>query len=382
MNPSDFKEDAPGHLVLTEQGDGHAFVPAALPPQGFAIDYSLATALSSADVALARLDGLARTLPDPEILARPFIRMEAVDSSRIEGTQTTYSDLVLFEAAQRATEPDTVVVANYLRALNHGIRRLAEIPLSRRLICEIHATLMRGYQENKSRPGEIRKGQVVIGAPNATPKTARFVPPPRTYLDDLLSDLEKFCNQYRDLPLLLRIAMVHYQFETIHPFWDGNGRVGRLLISLILSVEERLFRPMLYLSRYFEQHRREYYDSLYAVSTRAAWNEWFHFFLDGVATQANDAIARIHRLQDLRKTYEERLQSRKRLAASDLRLLSALFETPVTSIPMVRTQQRLSGPSAKDCIARLANAGILERFELPGLVHYWMAPEIIRAVQD
>jgi len=255
MKQEQFSEKAPGQIVPTEQGDGVAFVPDPLPPT-FAIDYKLANAISEADVALAQLNGLARTLPDPELLARSFIRVEAVDSSRIEGTQTTYSDLALFEAAQQAVEPDTVVVANYLKALNHGLKMLDTVPVSRRLFCEVHAVLMRGYQEQRSRPGEIRKGQVVIGPLNAPPKQARFVPPPRTYLDDLIADLERFCNNYRELPLLLRVAMIHYQFETIHPFWDGNGRVGRLLILLLLTAEKRLFRPILYLSRFSNNSER------------------------------------------------------------------------------------------------------------------------------
>jgi len=379
MKQEQFSEKAPGQIVPTEQGDGVAFVPDPLPPT-FAIDYKLANAISEADVALAQLNGLARTLPDPELFARSFIRVEAVDSSRIEGTQTTYSDLALFEAAQQAVEPDTVVVANYLKALNHGLKMLDTVPVSRRLFCEVHAVLMRGYQEQRSRPGEIRKGQVVIGPLNAPPKQARFVPPPRTYLDDLIADLERFCNNYRELPLLLRVAMIHYQFETIHPFWDGNGRVGRLLILLLLTAEKRLFRPILYLSRFFEQQRKTYYDLLFAISTEGAWEQWFHFFLEGVRSQAADAEVRIHRLQELRKRYTDLLESRKRRAFSDVRLLHRLFETPITSIPMVRDQQKLSGPAAKDCIQRLAEAGILKRFEYPGNVHYWMATEIIAAV--
>jgi Fic family protein len=217
MDKSQFGDKSPGMVVPTEQRDGFAFVPHPLPPI-FTFDYKLANAISEADVALAHLNGLARTPPHPEILARAFIRVEAVDSSKIEGTQTTYSELALFEAAQQAVEPDTIVVANYLTALNHGLALLKTIPLSRRLFCDVHRSLMLGYKEDRTRPGEIRNGQVVIGAPNSTPRQARFVPPPSAYLDDLITDLERFCNDYRELPFLLRVAMIHYQFETIHPF--------------------------------------------------------------------------------------------------------------------------------------------------------------------
>jgi Fic family protein len=386
MKAEDFSQDMPGQLVPTERRDGLAFVPEPLPPRDFPLDFELTNQLSEADVALATLEGLARTLRDPRILLRPFLLKEAVDSSRIEGTQTTYSDLLLFEAAsasaQRAADPDTRVTANYIAALDYGIERTKELPFSRRLMCEVHGHLMRGYNEHKSRPGQIRTGQVVIGAPNATPDTARFVPPPGSYLDQLITDFEKFCNDYKGMPVLLRIALAHYQFETIHPFWDGNGRVGRLLISLLMTAEGRLSHPMLYLSGYFEKNRTEYYDRLLKVSERAAWREWVAFFLEGVRTQAVDACERIKAFQALRARLDARVTTRKRGAASDSRFLDRIFELQITSVPLARKWLGLSAPSAKDAIDRFVEHGILRRIEgFPGKTHYWFAPEIISVIQ-
>ncbi len=390
MLENDFLPNAPGRLVPTEAGDGIAFVPDALPPKLFRdLDLDLATKLSEADVALAQLNGLARTLEDPQILLQPFILKEALESSRIEGTQTTYPELLLFEvkstSGKRRADPDTKVVANYLTALTHGLEQAKKLPFSRRLICELHGSLMHGYNESKSRPGVIRSGQVVIGARNATPRTARFVPAPRTYLDVLISDLEGFYNNDSSvrMPLLLRAAFVHYQFEAIHPFWDGNGRVGRLLISLMLTREGRLFRPMLYLSGFFERHRPQYYDRLFAVSARAEWGAWVAFFLEGVKVQADDAFRRIQRLQKLRHELEERLKQRKGRANSDFALLRWLFRGQITSVPLARKWLNLSAPSAKECIERLVTAGILFKLDnVGGQTRFWMAPEIIQAIQS
>jgi Fic family protein len=386
MDPKDFALNAPGQLIPTEQADGFAFVPDRLPPRDLTMDFALANELSEADVALATLEGLARTLADPTILLRPFLMREAVESSRIEGTQTTYSELILFEAAsasaQRAADPDTRVTANYLSALDYGLERIKELPFSRRLMCEVHSQLMTGYNEHKSRPGQVRTGQVVIGPPNATPKTARFVPPPRTHIDDLITDLEKFCNNDRSMPPLLRIAIAHYQFETIHPFWDGNGRVGRLLISLLITAERRLTHPMLYLSGYFEKRRQEYYDHLLRVSQWGDWRAWITFFLEGVRSQANDACDRIRAFQALRKSLEQKIVDRKRGSASDAGLLDKIFQYQVISVPLVRRWLGLSAPSAKDAIDRFVAHGILARLDYPAKTHYWYAPEVVRITME
>lgn len=339
--------------------------------------------VSDADVALARLDGIARSLEDPETLVRPFVRREALDSSRIEGTQTTYSDLVLFEAASQAkkneSREDTRFVAAYVTALNLGLERCRELPISRRLISEVHARLMRG---SNARPGSFRDGDVAIGRKHVRPQDAKFVPPPANFIDDLFTDLEKFLNTDDSLPLLIKVGLVHYQFETIHPFWDGNGRLGRLLISLMLCSEGRLLRPVLYLSGFFENNRDEYYSSLLKVSTNGSWNEWLSFFCKAVRTQAEDGIRRIHDLRELRERYKVLILQRKRSSASLMHLLDIVMDRSIASVPMIRAVVDISPPSAKDLITRFVELGILIPLSTPGLgaTQYYAAPEVLRVI--
>lgn len=383
MNPNDFFINAPGSLVPA-RGKGFAFVPAPVPPKDFPLDFGLANRLSEADVALTMLEGLAHRLPDPEILLHPFLFKEAVDSSRIEGTQTTYSDMLLYEAAsasqKRSADPDTKVTRNYINALNYGVEALKTLPISRRLICDTHEMLMRGYNERTSRPGEIRTGQVVIGSKTDTPETARFVPPPANRLEDLIGDFERFCNNYRGMPLLIRAAIMHYQFETIHPFWDGNGRVGRLLISLMLTAEKRLSWPMLYLSGYLEKHRKEYYDNLLAVSQQNDWRRWVMFFLDAVIDRANDACTRVVDLHDLRHKLRARITGKKRGVASDIELLEIIFKEAIVTVSLIHERLGLSKVSSRDAIGRLEKMGILQRLPIGGKTHFWISPEIARTV--
>ncbi len=383
MRATDFQPGYPGQLE-PQAGGAVAFIPDPLPPRDLKVSFSLMNRGSKADVALAHLNGIATTLKNPEILVRPFLRLEALESNRIEGTQTTYSDLVLFEAAssaqRSAADPDKRVVANYMTALNYGLDRCRELPISRRLISDVHGVLMKNYMEHRSRPGQFRNGQVVIGDKQETAAEARFVPPPADRMPDLFSDLERFLNTDDDMPLLIKTALVHYQFETIHPFWDGNGRVGRLLISLMICNEGALFRPMLYLSGYFESRRREYYDRLLAVSQKGDWEGWVCFFLDGVRHQANDAVGRISNLQTLREEYIEKLSARKGSATSNLKLLDLLFESQVVTVPMVHNSLGLTPPSARECIERLVEAGVLERLKFRYKSHLWYAPRIMSAI--
>jgi Fic family protein len=379
VKAEDFASGAPGDLVINGEG-ALAFVPHPLPPVALQPSFELMSLISDADVALARLDGIARSLDDPEILVRPFVRREALDSSRIEGTQTTYSQLVLFEAASEARKneaaEDTRFVAAYVTALNYGLARCRDLPISRRLISEVHAELMRG---SNARPGRFRDGDVAIGRRNVSTREARFVPPPARYIDDLFSDLEKFLHTDNALPLLVRAGLVHYQFETIHPFWDGNGRLGRLLISLMLCAEQRLLRPVLYLSGYFENNRDEYYDSLLSVSKVGSWNQWLSFFCRAVRTQSEDGFRRIHDLRDLRDHYKSLILQRKRSSASLMRLLDIVMDRTIASVPMIRKQVDISPPSAKDLITRFIELGILVPFPTPGLgsTQYYMAPKVL-----
>src|SRR5436309_5025335 len=337
MQPSDFTEKAPGRPIKTAQ-DYWAFVPQPLPP-ALEIDWDLANTLSEADRSLSELSGVARTLPNPHLLIAPFVRREAVLSSRIEGTQAGFSDLLFFEAAPSAKPPieDVKEVANYVSALEHGLARLKDLPVSLRLIREMHERLMHGVRGDTMTPGEFRRSQNWIGPPGCTLADAAFVPPPVAEMTQALRDFEKYLHEPPVLPPLVRLALIHYQFEAIHPFLDGNGRIGRLLITLLLCAEGLLPQPLLYLSAYFERHRLEYYRLLLAVSQSGGWSEWICFFLRGVAEQSNDAIRRSDRLLQLMQDYRERLQS-ARTSALLLQLVDRLFMTPATTVARTAEQ--------------------------------------------
>src|ERR687898_1451233 len=311
MQRKEFSSEAPGRLVTLGEGRW-AFVPAALPPK-LAYGPPLVAALSEADRALGELAGLGRTLRNPYLLTRPFLRREAVLSSRIEGTQASLVDLYAFEVESPLfDEPerrdDVHEVQNYVRALEHGLERLEELPISVRLLREMHAVLMEGVRGAQRDPGEFRRVQNWIGPPGAEISEASYVPPPPGEIPATLGALERYVHEDTGLPPLVDIALVHYQFEAIHPFLDGNGRIGRLLITLMLIERDLLPEPLLYLSAYFERHRGAYYDHLLAVSQKGEWEEWLLFFLRGVSVEARDASLRAGKLFDLRETYRQRLK--------------------------------------------------------------------------
>ena len=285
--------------------DGYkAFYPNRLPPD-IAWKPALVTKLSVADRILGRLGGEVRRLPNPHLFIRPFIKREAVYSSRIEGTQATLGDLLAVEAgAHVERSPDDLrEVGNYVTALEHGLSRLPELPLSLRLVREMHAILMTGVRGEHATPGELRKTQNWIGTPGCTLREASFVPPPPDALNECLGDWERFVHE-SELPLLVTIALMHYQFEAIHPFLDGNGRIGRLLITLLLCERNALPRPFLYLSAFFEATRRDYYERLNAVSAHGDWDGWFDYFLNGVIRQCEDALSRAERINALLETWK------------------------------------------------------------------------------
>jgi Fic family protein len=282
MNPDDFRDSLAGRVMRAGQGE---------------------------------LAGLGRALPNPHLLIAPLVRREAVLSSRIEGTQTDLADLYAYEAGQLALpglrpappESDVREVLNYVRALEFGLERVHSLPVSLRLARELHARLMEGVRGGRATPGEFRRSQNWIGPPGCTLNEADYVPPPVAEMHEALDALEKYLHAQGDYPPLVRLAFIHYQFEAIHPFLDGNGRMGRLLLSLLLVNWDLLPLPLLYLSAYFERYRSGYYDLLMAVSQRGDWREWALFFLRGVAEQARDAITRIKGLQDLQIAWRERL---------------------------------------------------------------------------
>ena len=289
MDPSLFKENAPGKVIRNFEGQW-AFVPDPLPPS---LDLSRETALllSNAD---QRMSELASVGKNPRILIEPFLRHEAVFSCRIEGIVANEEDLLLFNVnpTVEAISPDVRQVANYVIAFEYGLHRIKQLPISLRLIRELHGSLMPGVRG----AGEFRKVQNYIGVEGQGIETARFVPPPVSELGSVLDHFEKFVGQPTNLPLLIALALIHYQFETIHPFVDGNGRIGRLLLSLLLCERELLPMPLLCLSAYFENHRNAYVDLLADVSRNAQWEPWIAFFLRGVAEQSGAAIAQTKRL--------------------------------------------------------------------------------------
>ena len=376
MQPTDFTDAAPGRAIKTLR-DYWAYMPNPLPP-ALEISWDLAARISEADRALSELAGAARTLPNPHLLIGPFIRREAVLSSRIEGTQASLSDLFYFEASGVAdpSVPDVREVSNYVKALEHGLARLADLPISLRLIREIHAKLMEGVRGEHLTPGEFRHSQNWIGAPGCTLMEATFVPPPEAEMLECLRELEKYLHAPSPLPPLVRLALVHYQFETIHPFLDGNGRIGRLLITLLLCAEGLLSEPLLYLSAYFERHRQDYYRCLLGVSQAGQWNAWITFFLRGIAEQSRDALHRSTRLRDLRETYRQKLQT-LRATGTLLQLTDELFANPAITIAHAAKRLNITPRAASLNVDKLVKAGILQ--EVTGQQRYrvFVATEII-----
>ncbi|HEB64928.1 MAG TPA: Fic family protein [Chloroflexi bacterium] len=343
-----------------------AFVPAPLPPQP-PLEFSRARQrlLERATLALGRLDSITLLLPDPDIFLYAYVRREAVLSSQIEGTQSSFSDLLLFELEEAPGVPfdDVVEVSNYVAALEHSMRRLAEgFPLCNRLLREMHAKLLSRGRGSKKSPGEFRRSQNWIGG--TRPGNALFVPPPPQRVEACMSDLERFLHDDRPYPTLVKAALAHVQFETIHPFLDGNGRLGRLLISFILHHEGILSKPLLYLSLYFKQHREQYYNLLDMVRREGDWEQWLDFFLEGVELTAVNAVQTARRLVELFKEDEARIQALGRSAGSVLRVYHTLCRRPLVSISEIREQAGLSYPTTSKSIEALGRLGIVR--ELTG----------------
>lgn len=385
MHPDDFEPGAPGQIVRQPQGYW-AFIPDPLPPQ---IEWTpaLLTALSAADRALGELAGLGHTLPNPHLLMQPFIRREAVLSSRIEGTRASLADLYAYEASRGAVQltlfelPDDVAeVRNYVQALQYGLARLQALPVSSRLFRELHARLLEGVRGEEWTPGQFRRSQNWIGPPGSTLRTAVMIPPPVEEMQQALGHLESYIHEATDLPPLARLALIHYQFEVIHPFLDGNGRVGRLLISLLLCAWDLLPQPLLYLSAFFEARRQAYYDGLLAVSRRGAWTEWLLYFLQGVASQAADSIGRIRRLQALHDAYRAGFQA-QRAAARLLQVVDRMFEQPIFTIPQLAEFLDVAYPSAQRYVQQLEAAGIVQEITGQARNRVYRADEILSAIE-
>lgn len=381
MKPDDFRSQGAGKVIYNPSGFW-AFIPHPLPPP---LDWSteLVAGLSESERDLGRLAARVSNYPFPRRLIHPFIRSEAVVSSRIEGTRASLVDLYAFETAQLSflggTE-DVREVFNYVRAMEYGIERLKTLPMSLRLIRELHAKLMAGVHGGRLTPGEFRRSQNWIGPLGSTPASAPFVPPPAEEMHLALDALEKFLYRETELPPLIRCAMIHYQFEAIHPFLDGNGRVGRLLIPLLLGEWDLLPQPLLNLSHYFERHRQQYYDLLLGVSQKGAWEAWLRFFIRGVSEQALETTGRMERLQGIRNQYQEfidRQRNSLRMAA----VVDFLFMRPILSVRQAANELGIPNKTANDYLRKLEEAGIVREITGQARNRIFQADEILRAVE-
>ena len=347
-----------GRSIRTPQGYT-AFVPDPLPPT---LEWTpvLTRALSDADRLIGQLAGEGGRLPNPHVLIRPFVRREAVLSSRIEGTRATLGELLAAEAGvpvERSPD-DLREVANYVKALEQGVKRLKTLPLSLRLMRELHATLMAGVRGQHATPGEFRRSQNWIGPPGCTLANASYVPPPVEEMTECLGTWERFLHD-RSLPPLAQVALLHYQFEAIHPFLDGNGRIGRLLITLFLVEREILPRPFLYLSAFFEAARRDYYERLQGVTEHGDWEGWVHYFLNGVARQSEDALGRAAKINQLLTTWREKAAT-ETSSKVPVKLVDALGANPYLTLTGASRQLKVAFTTVQRAAEHLQKLGIVK----------------------
>lgn len=378
MHPREFKSDKSGRVTKTTTGYW-AFVPAPLPPQ-IKYEAPLALLLSQADASLSELSGLGLYLPNPNLLITPYMNREAVASSRIEGTQADLPALLLDEVEPQRTPPgsDVKEVRNYVRALNVGLERVEGLLLSGRLLRELHRELMRGVRGEEETPGEFRRSQNWIGPPGCTLAEAVYVPPPHEpEMRDCLALWERFMHEREKMPELIQCALIHEHFEAIHPFLDGNGRIGRLLITLFLVERKRLSKPLLYLSDYIERHRTDYYELLQRIRTHGDWDGWLRYFLVAVRDTSRSAIKQGRAILELRDQYRSRLEKKHRA----LTLLDDLFINPYTTVARAAERLGVTSPTASKTIRVLEDAGMLAEATGREWGRIWVAKPILKAVQ-
>ena len=382
MDPRNFVASEFGKVVRTPGTHGFpAFIPAEVPRE-ITLSTDTVLLLSQADDALGRLAGAGRLLPNPHLLVNAYLTREALASSRIEGTQASLSEVFQAVAADGGapSSADVDEVRNYIEAMELGLRLLEELPICLRLVKEVHATLLQGVRGRERQPGEFRKSPNWIGSPSDRPDTAAFVPPPPDALGPALKDWESYVNEHPPVPTLIQCALLHYQFETIHPFLDGNGRVGRLLIVLFLVQRDRLPQSLLYVSRYFEERRREYYERLQAVRERGELQEWLQFFLAGVAVQAGDAVQRAERLSDVREQQRQILKGSRSRASE---VVDMLVANPVLTTQRVERELGLTNQGALNLIRQLERLSIVQpvgQFGRGGR-HYWVSQEVLEVLE-
>ena len=382
MDRNGFGAASAGKLISTI-GGRKAFVPHPLPPASLNLN-TVANQLSAASQAIGELKGIGRSIANPMLLIRPLQRREAVSSSGMEGTYTTLSDLFMYEAgvAEAGKQEDSHEVFNYVVALDTAIEELSSLPISRRLLCNAHRILLRGVARHRGasvRAGELKSDQNWIGGSGQI-ETARFIPPPPKEAADALDALGHFLNREdkNGLPPLVEAALAHYQFETIHPFGDGNGRVGRMLITLVLINNGVLPQPLLYMSPWLERHKDRYIDLMYAVSRHGDWLPWIEFFLEAVTQSALSTINVVERLQDLQNNYRERFQKARRSALL-LQIIDKAFERPYMTVTQIAEKIGVTYQAAANNVNVLVNASVAAEFgSHPKIVVF---EEIVRALQ-
>lgn len=339
-----------------------SFAPSPLPPEPpISIDADLQKLLWDATLLLARLDGMAYTLPNTDLFITMYIKKEALLSAQIEGTQASLEDIFEFEQGTKLENiNDVVEVVNYIKALHYGIDRLDQLPMSLKLIKELHATLLQGVRGAEKTPGEFKRTQNWIGRPGCTLTTASYVPPTPEDSFKALGDLELYMHQPSLLPELINCALIHYQFETIHPFLDGNGRLGRLLITFYLYWKGILKKPLLYLSYYLKKNRQEYYDRLTLVRTKGNYEQWIEFFLKGIVETCQDAIENIKKILQLRETHQALLWEKKLSSPLAIMLLDKLFYTPLIDVGDIQKEFKVSHQTASTLVRQFEAMGILK----------------------
>lgn len=375
----DFTSSPSGKVVKNHTGF-NSYIPNPLPPK---INWSdqLVSALSNADFLLGKLSREGSRLPNPHLLMRPFITREAVLSSKIEGTQTTLGQVLAQDAGATVNQDpnDLQEVQNYVEALDFGMQRLKDLPLSLRLIKEVHEKLMQGVRGSHATPGEFRKSQNWIGPAGCTLNTAKFVPPPIDELHNCLSDLELYLHN-RELPTLVHIAMCHYQFEAIHPFLDGNGRVGRLLITLLLIEREKLTSPLLYLSAFFEATRPDYYKMLLSVSRDGTWEDWLTYFLNGVALQSEDALSRAERINALLDKWK--LKAASINSKSAVSIIEHFAVNPFLTVNQLTEKLGIAYTTTQRAINKLEEVGIITQTAENKRGKVYCAKEILAILEE
>jgi Fic family protein len=346
--------------VYIRQPAGYsAFIPKPLPPVPPVImSNEIIKKMSDADRKLGRLDGINHILPDPDLFVAMYVKKESLLSAQIEGTQASFID-VLNPEEDREQQERVRDVVNYIEAMNHGLERLSQFPLSLRLIREIHGILLRNGRGSTRNPGEFRTQQNWVGPAGCNLNEATFIPPPAYEMNVALSDLEKFFYQEDDIPVLIKIALIHAQFETIHPFSDGNGRIGRLLITFWLCQQGILSKPLLYLSYYFKRNKQEYYDRLMNVRLKGEWEEWIRFFLTGIAEVSDEAVASARAISELQKIAIEKLSTASLANQNSLTLLNHLFTAPIVSKTQASELLHVRYPTASGIIDQFEKLGIL-----------------------